>query len=57
VGGYRPVTAWEELSNDGVSTREIILCRKRYIARQAYQAIVADLGQQVSAERRQPNST
>jgi len=37
-------------ASDGVSKPEIILCRKRYIARQAYHAIVADLGQQVSAK-------
>jgi len=32
-------------TKDGLSKREIIRCLKRYIARQTYHAITADLGE------------
>jgi transposase len=39
----------ERRAKDGLSKREIIRCLKRYIARQAYHAITADLDQQLPA--------
>jgi transposase len=40
-------------TKDGLSKREIIRCLKRYIARQTYHAITADL----SNHSRQPRTT
>jgi transposase len=42
----------ERRTKDGLSKREIIRCLKRYIARQAYHAITADLGHQPSSKPR-----
>jgi hypothetical protein len=40
----------ERRTLDDLSKREIIRCLKRYIARQAYHAITADLANQQAAE-------